>query len=272
MDQVLKSKAERYYDNFVDRLLTDYVQSNPRAEKAIKFSTKWLQLANCKNILDIGCGIGWSSSEFSSHLPNCKVSGLDLSPSLIETAKLLFAKTSGAKFSVTDITSPEFKPDLKYDGIIMLDLYEHIPQKDRAGFHASVKNCLGDQFVIILTCPSASFQNFLRQNNPELLQPVDEDVLEEDAKLFADHVGAELILFEPISIWQTNDYNHILISKNKDMTKENPGKDIILESRDSKISRVSKTQFKPILKKFGTSTWAKAQFPFLIYLSKILKG
>ena len=271
MDQLLKLKAEKYYDNFVERLLTDYLQSNPRAEKAIKFAAKWLRVAGCRNILDIGCGIGWSSSEFASHLPDCKVGGLDLSPSLIETATFLFGGIENPKFSVTDITSSEFLPDHKYDGIVMLDLYEHIPLLDRAGFHSAVKSCLGDQFIIILTCPSASFQDFLRKNNNELLQPVDEDVLEEDAKLFAAHVGGELILFQPISIWQTNDYNQIVISKNMILDRPGAQENEFLENRDSKISRIAKTQFKPILKKFNRTTWAKAQFPILIILLKLLK-
>jgi SAM-dependent methyltransferase len=273
MDQGLKSKAEKYYDNFVGRLLTDYVQSNPRSEHAIRFAANCLISARSRNILDIGCGIGWSSGEFAEKLPQSNVKGLDLSSSLIEAAKILFEKNESPTFSVADITSDGFRPDQKYDGIVMLDLYEHIPVKDRAAFHAAVRNCLKDEFVIILTCPSASFQKFLRENHPELLQPVDEDVLQEHAELFAQHLGqgSELKIFQPISIWQDSDYHHILISNIKNLPNLSSPHLINLEIRDAKIRRIAKTKFKPVLKNFGASTWAKAQWPILISMAKWLR-
>jgi len=272
MDQVLKSKAEKYYDNFIERLITDYVQSNPRAEKAILFSLKWLLKANCKNILDIGCGIGWSTAEFAQNLPGSRIQGLDLSPKLISTAKTLFQKSSFPEFSVTDITSTNFNPLEKYDAVVMLDLYEHIQVADRQLFHAAIKNCIAQSFTIVLTCPSPSFQGFLRSNNPELLQPVDEDVTETDAELFAKDVGGELTYFQPTSIWQSYDYNHIVISKGHSVGSTSDEISLLeLEKRDSKIERLARTPLKPILKKLGRTTWLKARFPILISISRLLK-
>jgi SAM-dependent methyltransferase len=272
MDQALKSKAEKYYDNFIERLATDYVQSNPRIERAIQFSLKWLKATSANRVLDIGCGIGWSTAEFSTHLEGSQIDGMDLSPKLIETAKSLFAQSNSARFSVTDITSPQFQPKEKYDALVMLDLYEHIPVADRKGFHQAIKNCLGEKFVVVLTCPSPGFQDFLRKNQPELMQPVDEDVTEEDAKTLAEDIGGRLITFQPTSVWQSNDYNHMAIVN----SAINPGDlqqmPFVLEKRDSKIKRISKTPLKPILKKLGKSTWLKAQYPFLIHLYGLLKG
>lgn len=269
MDRVLKSKAEKFYDNFVDRLLTDYLQSNPRAEHAIKFASRWLFNGSCKEVLDLGCGIGWSSNEFASSLPKSRVVGLDLSPSLIDAAKDLFGSSNSPVFSVTDITSSEFQPEGKFDGIVMLDLYEHISIKDRFEFQTSVQKCLKNEFVIVLTCPSPSFQEFLRANHPELLQPVDEDVLKEDMKLFAEQLGAKLLVFQPVSIWRENDYNHILISNKCNIPDLIDGNVRALESRDSKIRRIARTKFRSKLRGFGSVTWAKAKFPFLISLAKI---
>jgi len=78
-----------YYNGFTNKLILDYVHSNPRIEDAIKTSIRLIDFSDC-NILDIGCGIGWSSFEFSKRAKF--VQGIDISNNLIEIANDLFQK------------------------------------------------------------------------------------------------------------------------------------------------------------------------------------
>ena len=51
-----------FYAGFRNRLLLDYVRGNGRTEAAIRHAIRFIP-ASAQRILDLGCGIGWSSRE-----------------------------------------------------------------------------------------------------------------------------------------------------------------------------------------------------------------
>ena len=161
-----------FYNNFDKKLIDDYVLGNKRIESAIINLCSFIPLSS-KNILDVGCGLGWSSYEFSKHLKNSQVLGIDLSNVLVKTASKLF-RNSNLSFEVFDVTKD--LPEMKFDAIVMIDVYEHIPIDNRQNFHKSLKKLLNEQGRLILACPSKYHQLWLKKNKPEGLQPVDEDV------------------------------------------------------------------------------------------------
>jgi SAM-dependent methyltransferase len=67
-------------------------------------------------ILDVGCGTGW----ISRHLPN--YTGVDGSPDAVARAQSL-----GRKVSLADVAEPLPFADQTFDGLILKDLLEHVP-------------------------------------------------------------------------------------------------------------------------------------------------
>jgi SAM-dependent methyltransferase len=232
------NKSLDFYNKFDQKLIHDYANGNLRIENAIVSLSKWIPESTSR-ILDIGCGIGWSSHEFAKHFANAEVDGIDLSNVLIETAQKLFEQPN-LSFGIRDVTNN--LPETTYDAIILIDVYEHIPAELRKNFNKGLKNLLSDKGRIILACPSKFHQEYLRENNPEGLQPVDEDI---DAGVLIDlarETNTELIHFAYQKIWNSFDYLYAVLENN---TKYN-GCDKIeqpiklqLEKKVERISRIN---------------------------------
>lgn len=226
-----------FYNNFDKKLIDDYVLGNKRIESAIINLCSFIPLSS-KNILDVGCGLGWSSYEFSKHLKNSQVLGIDLSNVLVKTASKLF-RNSNLSFEVFDVTKD--LPEMKFDAIVMIDVYEHIPIDDRQNFHKSLKKLLNEQGRLILACPSKYHQLWLKKNKPEGLQPVDEDVDNKVITEIAKDIGGEVIYFEYQNIWQNLDYLYSVIEINPIYevgNKLSSNTKIELENQQSKLKRV----------------------------------
>lgn len=56
-------KSKKFYNQFQEKLVRDYIKGNTRMEAAIKNSLHFMP-EHTNTVLDIGCGIGWSSHEF----------------------------------------------------------------------------------------------------------------------------------------------------------------------------------------------------------------
>ncbi|WP_010419564.1 class I SAM-dependent methyltransferase [Anaerophaga thermohalophila] len=190
----MKSKKEQqeYYEQFPKRLILDYVHGNKRVEAAILFALQNLE-TDIQNVLDIGCGIGWSSHEIAIN-SNAKILGIDLSKNSISTAKKLF-KHPNIEFQHKDITTMTSTQTPKYDLILLIDIFEHIHPEERNNFFNIIKNLLSKKGKIILTCPTIHHQNFLENKHPENLQPVDEKIDIKTLIEFSEKTDTELSFF-----------------------------------------------------------------------------
>ncbi len=207
----MDNKTVEYYNNYVNKLLIDYVGGNPRIIAAIKKAQRWVP-QNAKSILDIGCGIGWTTHELAYHRGQSKVLGVDLSPDLIRTAKTLF-QLNNLSYDVHDLT--EMKLGGAFDAVVMIDVYEHIAVSDRRVFHGALANIMKPNFGrLIITCPSVYHQAYLRNHVKDDLQPIDEDVDLSALLMVASDIGAELIHFEYINVWSSYDYIHVVMDRN----------------------------------------------------------
>ena len=228
-----------FYNNFDKKLINDYVFGNKRIVSAIRNLGQFVS-EEAKSILDIGCGLGWSSYEFSKAFPIAHVCAVDLSPVLIDTASKLFGGQKNLSFKVCDLTQG-LDVENRYDAIIMIDVYEHIPIKERNAFHKGIKRVLKEQGRLILACPSKYHQSYLRNNNPSGLQPVDEDVDFESIKTIANDIEGEVIFFEYQSIWMNYDYFYAVIEINPlygSNTRKIKGDALILEKENERAQRV----------------------------------
>lgn len=213
----MKSNAsiQNFYDDFASRLLIDFYQGNARVVSALNFACGQLMRHGRRRVLDLGFGLGWSSFEFSRCLPDSKITALDLSPRLVELAKAMFGAADNLSYACEDLTDGNWsgRHESRYDSCVMLDVYEHIPTGERRYFHQALSSVLSDDAVVILSCPTPLHQEFLRNNKPEGLQPVDEDVTFDDLVILAQDIGGTLGHLEHKSIWASNDYFHAVINR-----------------------------------------------------------
>ncbi|MCV9388812.1 class I SAM-dependent methyltransferase [Reichenbachiella ulvae] len=206
-----------FYDNFKGKLLEDFLKPNIRIANAIRRSLLRIPCST-KSILDLGFGLGWSSYEFARHFPQAKIEAYDISKELYETARSLF-QLPNLNYNNLDLTI-EF-PKGNYDVIILLDVFEHIPKAARTQFYNNISDALNPNGRVIMTCPTVDHQNYLRKNNPEGLQPVDEDVDLVILSEFSKNIQAEISLFENLNIWNPKDYLLAEISRYNDQSLEN---------------------------------------------------
>jgi len=190
-----------YYDTFRDRLLDDYEHGNARVEAALAFARD--ALAGCDRILDVGCGIGWTTHELA--LAGHEAHGLDLSPVLIETARQMF----DCPFVAADFTRTTVRP---FDGVLMVDVYEHFPRDSRPRVHRNLRATGASRFA--LTVPTPEALAYAREHGIPL-QPVDEDVTDAHLERLAADLGGELVVNHVVSIWRDGDYRHALIVRDR---------------------------------------------------------
>ena len=204
-------RVRHFYDNFANKLIADYWQGNPRAAAAIQHSLCWIR-KDAKCVLDIGCGIGWSTREIARHCQQAKVVGWDISPGLVDVAQALTHEPN-VRFEVGDFCQERHQTVGRFDAIVLLDVYEHFPAAHRAEVHAALNDLLCDNGVVILSYPTPKHQAFLRTEHPEGLQPVDEDVTRDDVAKLAEDLAARIEYFREVTIWNADDYAHATVCR-----------------------------------------------------------
>jgi SAM-dependent methyltransferase len=211
----MSSEIKDFYDGFVDKLVRDFILGNPRTESAICFACDQLKKFRSKNILDLGFGLGWSAHEYARALPDSYILGIDLSQKLTKLAEVIFGDHSKVDFLCQDITDVGWIGSCTntFNACVMLDVYEHVPRLHRANFHNALSSILTGDAILILACPTPLHQQYLRQSKPEGLQPVDEDVNFQDLLELSQAIGGTVVHLEHKSIWATNDYIQVVISR-----------------------------------------------------------
>lgn len=209
-DEFMERVAD-FYNQRTTKFLKDYIYGNPRTISAIQFAVSEVPKGSAR-ILDIGCGIGWSTWELHQSNPSAMVYGVDLSGELIRVANQLFNE-SGIKFSNHNILNWGVGADEPFDVVVGLDVYEHIALDQRRAFHDVLNRLLKPDGVVILSCPTVSQQNFLKINKPEGLQPINEDVSLEILETLAIEISGTVVSYEEVSIWSDGDYLHSVITR-----------------------------------------------------------
>jgi glycosyltransferase involved in cell wall biosynthesis len=206
-----KNSVRSYYDSFSRHLLKDYVYGNKRIEFAIRHALSWIP-PNATKILDIGCGIGWSTWTFKSHLKKSHLVGVDLGQDSILIAKKLFQEEMLQYFCMDVLDENTFTKG-EFDAIILLDVYEHFRSSDRSHIHKILDRYLSKYGVLFLSYPSVNSFVYDYSKRPEHLQPVDEFVTFNDIEQLANDVHGNIVFHKNVGIFKPDDYTYTTISR-----------------------------------------------------------
>ncbi len=204
-----RNEIADFYDGFNERLVRDYVHGNPRFDAAVDRVLSVVD-QNTHSVLDIGCGVGLSSMLVKQQHPEVAVTGADISPENIRLATTLFGDT-GVDFKVSNLEDDVIESS--FDLIAMIDVHEHIPRDAWPKFHATLSKLLSEDGTVVITYPSELHQAYLRDSNPDGLQVVDETIRLDDIQALAERIGGTIVLFEYLSVWNSNDYVHAVITR-----------------------------------------------------------
>jgi len=205
----VSSEVKQYYDSTVDGRVSDFINGNPRIEEAWKTVEQWAGDAP-RSILEIGCGVGDVCWRMSLCWPDANIVGLDVSPKELETACTLFESEK-----VTFVEGPLTRNSLQgpFDLIVLMDVYEHILPADRLELHEALEELESDECRVILSFPTPRHQERLRQHEPHLIQPVDEDVSLDVIVRLAHDLDRDLLLYQDGGVWHEGDYAYAVIGR-----------------------------------------------------------
>src|SRR2546428_2728066 len=198
-----------YYDAHVEGKLRDFVEGNERVECAWTTIEQWAP--SCpKRILEIGCGIGDICWRMTRRWKESQVAGLDISPKSVEIARKLFG-SSRLSFCARPLVKGTYSG--QFDLIVLVDVYEHIPVGERGSLHEAIRELRDDGSRIVLTFPTPRHQAWLKQNQPDRIQPTDEDISIETIAVLARETGTEVLLYKEVGVWHDGDYAHAVLGK-----------------------------------------------------------
>jgi SAM-dependent methyltransferase len=230
------SIVKSYYDNNVLGKIRGFVEGNMRVELAWDEINKWV-LSPPSNILEIGCGIGDLTWRMSKQYPESKVTGFDVSEKSIDIAQKLF-QNNNLIFHVADDINILNVNDEKFDLIYLVDVYEHIPVGSRENLFNFFAQRLSEKGIIFLSCPTISHQNWLKENKPDGLQPIDENVSISDIIEISMAIDRKILLFKEVSVWHSGDYFHAVLGEWK--TRTPPKVTIKKKTLKDRILRIKK--------------------------------
>ncbi|MGC2099834.1 MAG: class I SAM-dependent methyltransferase [Candidatus Sulfotelmatobacter sp.] len=207
--------VQAYYDERVEGKIRDFAQANPRIEAAIQLIADWAP-PNPRKILEIGCGIGATSWRMARAWSQAEVIGADVSSTSIEVARKCFQLPN---LSYRHGLIKEGVLVGTFDLVLLMDTYEHIPLEDRTSIHAAIRSLLSEEARLVLTFPTPTLQNYIRDRTPSDLQPIDEDVAIQDIVRLAEETGTRLLFYREVGIWHYGDYAHVVLGRSQSMAE-----------------------------------------------------
>ena len=199
-----------YYDNLIAEQVASGI--NDRIYHLYK-KLLGLGLKSNSTILELGSGIGTMTFLLSKYVKEGKIEAVDLSPQSIEFSRQRI-KSPNIFFAAADVVT--YRPAAQnIDFITLFDIIEHIPiDKHNDLFHNIAVNS-NEHTKILINIPNPASIEYDQKNNPEALQIIDQPVPLSLILKNLEANGLTLLSFETYSIWSENDYQFLVIEKNK---------------------------------------------------------
>ncbi len=97
-----------------------------------KFLERWtyegIDLKKCKNLLEVGCGVGAQTKIILQRFPKIHVDGVDFSPEQLSVAKSLLKKDLGKRVELHHQDAQKLSLDKKFDSAFLCWFLEHVPE------------------------------------------------------------------------------------------------------------------------------------------------
>ncbi len=204
-----------FYDNFVNNQKD--IGINDRIYLLYKRMLKY-GLNKNSNVLELGCGIGTMTHLLLKTIKNGNIEAVDISPKSIDIAKSRI-KNRNITFSSDDIIT--YKPKLKkIDFITLFDIIEHIPKEKHIDLFRNISNYIKDDTLLLINIPNPKYIEYDQIHQPEVLQVIDQPIYLDFILKTIENTCLKLIYFETYSIWVKNDYNFLVLEKQKKFTEE----------------------------------------------------
>ncbi|MFC1680191.1 class I SAM-dependent methyltransferase [Pseudomonadota bacterium] len=139
----------------------------------IEFLLQELATERFDTLVDIGCGDGRLTKEIAHEFPDALVGGVDSSPRAIEFAK---AFSPDLDFNCIDLI--EFEANRKFDGALLIEVFEHIPHDQAPGLLEGVAKTLKPEAFLLVTVPHSNkpleykhYRHFTSEQLEQAFQP-----------------------------------------------------------------------------------------------------
>ena len=123
----------------------------------LEFLLEYLEKKEFHSIIEVGCGDGRIISEVYRKFKNKKIKGIDISNKAIFFAKAF-------NYEILEIFEAKNieKCNQKYDIILLIEVFEHIPLDIRDSFLKSLKKIMHKDSFLIMTVPHKNRQMDIR--------------------------------------------------------------------------------------------------------------
>jgi 2-polyprenyl-3-methyl-5-hydroxy-6-metoxy-1,4-benzoquinol methylase len=209
------SETKDFYEGFAGEvLLEDFHRFNLRQDAVRRLCEEFVPRG--ARVLEIGCGVGINVKHLRRTAS--RVVGVDISDRSIEIAKE-YAGSAHAEFRALDILegADELAPLGPFDVVVLPDVIEHVPKDRYAGLFAALERLLARPGRVLITYPSPEYQEYLKANEPNALQLVDETVELDD---IIRHTSLELVHFSYKHVWNKNQYIHVVLTSDRSFRPE----------------------------------------------------
>jgi cyclopropane fatty-acyl-phospholipid synthase-like methyltransferase len=232
----MKSEAVKsFYDDFLDARMIDYRirGDNLRLRRATERVLKYVSPHSA--VLDVGCGIGIVTEQMANAAPGGRVWGCDISDRNIWYARET-VDMPNLTFLVADVLDETAKIrdsiDRQLDVITLIDVIEHIPTEKHTALFETLHALCSDEAVVVLTYPSPQYQRYLKEEEPDELQIIDEVVEFDHLRHAAEQSGFSLRHYSLERVWRKNQYVHCVMQADDSI-------EIVQEDRpDSVVRRI----------------------------------
>ena len=156
-------------------------------------------------ILDLGCGSGLTTLYFATQHPKCHFVGTDVNHVRINLAKSVSTKFKNVQFVTQNLFG---KNHTKYDVIIAIDLFHHLPAAVQKQFFLDAKNNLtsAGQLIIKEMDTKPRFKYLFNALHDKLAYP------QKPAHYFSSTVLSTLLISAGFNIIKHQDISNIFYS------------------------------------------------------------
>ena len=172
-----------------------------------------LGLNKRSRVLELGCGIGATTSLIARTATNGRILAVDLSPASVERAQARLRGRHCVEVTVGDVVT--FRTPDRFDLVTLFDVLEHVPMDRHEALFESLAGRVSDDTVLVINIPNPAYIEYLRTHEPALLQVVDLPVWADHVMTLAYAKGLALESFRTYSLWVRDDYQVMVFRKKK---------------------------------------------------------